>query len=126
MIIMVPVSVGELIDKITILSIKLNRIVDPEQKKNVLNEFQQLNKIAETQLTPKVGLDVLYKQLYQINEMLWDIENAKRQHEKDYNFNQEFIELARQVYKKNDVRAKIKKEINLLMCSEIIEEKQHF
>lgn len=123
---MIPVSVGELIDKITILSIKLNRIVDPEQKKNVLNEFHQLNKIAETQLKPKVGLDVLYKQLYQINEMLWDIENAKRQHEKDYNFNQEFIELARQVYKKNDVRAKIKKEINLLMGSEIIEEKQHF
>lgn len=124
MIIMAPISVGELIDKITILSIKLTRIVDDDKKKNVLSEFNQLNKIAET-LNPKVGLKTLYQELYSINSSLWDIENAKRQHEKDKCFDEKFIDLARKVYILNDERAKIKRQINELMGSSIIEEKQH-
>lgn len=124
MIIMAPISVGELIDKITILSIKLHRITDTTKKNNVLNEFKQLNAIAET-LNPKVGLKTYYQQLYQINNELFDIENNKREHERLKKFNQDFIELARKVYMLNDERARIKKEINILMGSSIIEEKQH-
>lgn len=124
MIIMAPISVGELIDKITILSLKLTRITDADKRKNVLNEFNQLNRIAET-LNPKVGLKTLYQELYQINAALWDIENGKRQHEKDQKFDEEFIELSRKVYLLNDERAKIKRRINELLGSSIIEEKQH-
>lgn len=124
MIIMAPISVGELIDKITILSIKLHRITDETKKLNVLNEFKQLNSIAE-KLNPKVGLKTYYQQLYQINISLYDIENSKREHERLKKFNQDFIELARKVYMLNDERARIKKEINILMGSSIIEEKQH-
>ena len=124
MIIMAPISIGELIDKITILSIKLTRIVDEDKKKNVLNEFNQLNKIAET-LSPKVGLKSLYQELYTINSSLWDIENSKRLHEKNKCFDDEFIDLARNVYMLNYERARVKRQINLLMGSEIIEEKQY-
>ena len=125
MIIMAPISVGELLDKITILSIKLVRITDPDKRQNVLNEFNQLNKIAESEIKPVAGLDVLYRQLYQINNSLWDIENNKRRFEKLKCFDNEFIELSRQVYLQNDIRAKIKRQINELLGSSIIEEKQH-
>lgn len=120
---MAPISVGELIDKITILSIKAERITDPRKQSNVINELVKLKEIQAELRLP--DLNDLYKQLYYVNSELWYIEDSKRQCEKDQNFGAAFIEHARNVYKKNDLRAKIKNEINLLVGSTIIEEKSY-
>lgn len=124
MIIYAPISIGELLDKLTILTIKLERIKDAEKLSNILVEHKELKKLADN-IEPTVGLSVLYNSLLQVNNQLWDIEDSKRRHEKEQLFNEEFIKLARQVYIKNDIRAKIKKEINLLMGSTIVEEKSY-
>jgi hypothetical protein len=124
MIILAPISVGELLDKLTILNIKLQRINDNDKLKNIIAEQKELKKIAD-ELPPNVGLSVLYEQLLLVNNDLWDIENAKRRHEKEQSFDEEFIQLARQVYIKNDLRARIKKEINLLTGSTLVEEKSY-
>ena len=124
MIIQAPISVGELLDKLTILSIKMQRIKDIDKLTNVMLEQKELKALADTLPAP-VGLDVLYKQLFQVNNELWDIEDAKRKHEKEQRFDDEFIWLARQVYLRNDYRAKIKKEINILLGSTIVEEKSY-
>ena len=124
MIIMAPISVGELIDKITILTIKIARINDPIKLENVTKELVKLRAIAD-ELTAPLELSVYYKQLLMVNQDLWDIEDSKRKHEKEQRFDDEFIELARQVYLKNDRRAELKKKINLLMGSTIIEEKSY-
>ena len=119
-----PISVGELIDKITILTIKIARLNDPLKIENVTKELIQLRAIAD-KLTAPLELNVYYKQLLMVNQDLWDIEDSKRKHEKEQKFDDEFIQLARQVYLKNDHRAELKKKINLLMGSEIIEEKSY-
>lgn len=124
MIIYAPVSVGELLDKLTILTIKMQRINDTDKLNNVMNEFKELKSLADN-ISVTVGLDVLYKQLLAVNEELWDIEDSKRKHEKEQRFDEDFIWLARQVYIKNDYRAKLKREINLLVGSAIIEEKSY-
>lgn len=124
MIIYAPISVGELLDKLTILNIKMQRIKDIDKLTNVMNEQKELKALAD-KLDAPVGLDILYKQLLSVNDELWDIEDSKRRHEKEQRFDEEFIWLARQVYMKNDLRAKIKKEINLLMGSTIVEEKSY-
>lgn len=124
MIIQAPISVGELLDKLTILNIKMQRIKDIDKLTNVMLEQKELKALAD-KLPAPVGLDVLYKQLFQVNNELWDIEDAKRKHEKEQRFDEEFIWLARQVYLKNDYRAKLKKDINLLLGSTIIEEKSY-
>lgn len=124
MIIMAPISVGELLDKITILTIKIARITDPLKVENVTKELVQLRAIAD-ELTVPLELNVYYKQLLMVNQDLWDIEDSKRKHEKEQRFDDEFIRLARQVYLKNDYRAELKKKINLLMGSTIIEEKSY-
>ena len=124
MIILAPISVGELLDKLTILNIKMQRIVDKEKLSNVINEHKELKILADKLDTP-IGLNVLYDQLFQVNNELWDIEDSKRRHEREQRFDEQFIQLARQVYLKNDLRAKIKKEINLLMGSSIIEVKSY-
>jgi len=124
MIIMAPISVGELIDKITILTIKIARISDPLKLENITKELVQLRAIAD-ELTVPLELSVYYKQLLMVNQDLWDIEDSKRKHEKEQRFDDEFIQLARQVYLKNDYRAELKKKINLLMGSIIIEEKSY-
>lgn len=120
---MAPISVGELIDKITILSIKAERITEPTKQANVINELVKLKEIQSELKLPNLG--DLYKQLYFVNSELWFIEDSKRQCEKDQNFGPDFIEHARNVYKKNDLRAKIKNEINKLVGSSIIEEKSY-
>jgi hypothetical protein len=122
--IMAPISIGELLDKITILSIKVERIVDESKRENAFKELIQLKAIAD-EINPVIGLPVLYDQLLQVNSELWDIENKKRNHEKLQLFNDEFIQLARNVYIKNDIRAKIKRDINVLLGSSIIEEKSY-
>lgn len=124
MIIYAPISIGELLDKLTILNIKMQRINDKDKLANILIEHKELKELAD-KLEPKLGLNVLYMQLYNVNNELWDIEDSKRQHEKDQIFDDDFIWLARQVYKKNDLRASLKKEINKLMGSTIIEEKSY-
>lgn len=124
MIIMAPISIGELIDKITILTIKVAKITDPLKIENVIKELIQLRAIAD-KLEAPLELNVYYTQLLMVNQDLWDIEDKKRDHEKRQLFNDEFIQLARNVYIKNDIRAKIKRDINVLLGSLIIEEKSY-
>ena len=124
MIIMAPISIGELLDKITILTIKIARIPDPLKIENVIKELIQLRAIAD-KLEAPLELNVYYTQLLMVNQDLWDIEDKKRKHEKEQIFDDAFIQLARQVYLKNDIRAKIKHDINVLLGSSIIEEKSY-
>jgi hypothetical protein len=121
---MAPISIGELIDKITILTIKVAKINDPLKIENVIKELIQLRAIAD-KLEAPIELNVYYTQLLMVNQDLWDIEDKKRDHEKRQLFNDEFIQLARNVYIKNDIRAKIKRDINVLLGSSIIEEKSY-
>ncbi len=117
----VPVSVGEVIDKITILEIKAERITDPAKLANVEKELAVLKPIEAKY--PEVAFYKL--RLKAINESLWDIEDAIRVRERDQSFGEEFIDLARSVYFTNDKRAEIKKQINTVVGSEIVEEKSY-
>lgn len=127
--IMAPISVGELLDKITILQIKSNRIRDAAKLVNVGHELDQLWQVYHTLYNQfnasPVGLSALIDALTKVNNELWDIENYKRSCEQDQSFGVAFIDAARQVYLKNDERARIKREINLLAGSTIVEEKCH-
>ena len=119
----IEVSNGEIVDKITILEIKLEKIKNPEKLQNVKKEYDLL-KVCLTD----IGLDSdhhLYKQLKEVNLKLWDIEDLLRIKEQKKVFDAEFIELARSVYFTNDVRAEIKKEINNLLGSNLFEEKEY-
>ena len=121
--VMIPVSVGELIDKITILRIKAQLIIGLEKLKNIEQELQLLEKVRDNTDLP--DLDLLEQELYKVNRQLWDIENYKRTCEQTGNFDLLFIEAARNVYLKNDLRAQIKKQINTLAGSTIVEEKSY-
>jgi len=120
-----PISVGELLDKVTILEIKQEKISDPEKLKNVQHELSLLETICEQEalLSP----DVLKKKqaLKTVNLRLWAIEDDIRIKEKKSEFDDEFIQLARSVYFENDDRADIKKQINLMTGSALIEEKSY-
>ena len=122
----IPVSVGELLDKITILEIKKSNIDDLEKLAHIETELSALLSIKNNNIKHNNKLDDLIKQLKKVNAELWDIENLKRNHERLKIFDEEFISLARQVYIKNDIRAQLKKEINVLTNSEIVETKSHF
>ena len=115
-----PISIGELVDKITILEIKKNKLQNSKLE-NVLKELSFLRKLMEKHQI-KIT-DDLFTQLKEINLTLWNIEDQIRIKEKNKEFDNTFIELARSVYFKNDKRAEIKKSINLLSNSEITEEK---
>ena len=123
--IMTEIGSGELIDKITILEIKSDRISDLEKLKNVAHELSVLSATRDAHLSGIDGLGHLAKQLKAINEALWKIEDDIRACEAKKDFGQEFIDLARAVYITNDKRAAIKKEINLLTGATIIEEKSY-
>ena len=122
----VEISIGELLDKISILEIKLLNIKDEEKSKNVYKELQTLNPYFQD-LLDEYGLKIknLYIKLSNINKALWDIEDAIREKEASEEFDEEFVELARGVYITNDQRAAVKKEINLLTKSELVEEKSY-
>jgi hypothetical protein len=121
----VPVSWGELIDKITILEIKEQRLSSPQAVANVRNELAVLSRaVAELKSTP-AALDPLKQKLKAINEKLWEVEDAIRAKEAAKTFDPKFIELARAVYVHNDERARIKREINELLKSGLVEEKQY-
>ncbi|MBT2116720.1 hypothetical protein KK141_06110 [Dyella sp. LX-66] len=123
--ILVPVSYGELIDKITILEIKSKQMTDPAKLANVRNELDQLN--ATWAAHPAAATDIADERarLLAVNETLWDIEDRIRLKEKAQAFDQEFIELARAVYFRNDERAAVKREINLKLGSQLVEEKSY-
>ena len=124
--ILAEISVGELYDKITILNIKLNKINDPNKLKNIKIELdaliEQSNKLT---LKDDETLRKNIQKLQDINEELWDIENTKRECEANKEFGEIFIKISRDVHFKNDIRAQIKKEINLLTDSIIVEEKEY-
>ena len=124
--VLAEISVGELVDKITILNIKTKKIEDKQKLKNILKELNTLNEQAtKIDISDKLLLDDQVKKLQSINEELWDIENFKRECEANKDFGENFIKLSRDVHFKNDIRAEIKKEINLLSNSIIVEEKEY-
>ena len=119
----VEVSNGEIVDKISILLIKMEKIKDSDKINNVDKELKQLLPYLD-----EIGIDIedeLFKKLKKMNLKLWDIEDRLRKLESQKKFNGEFIELARQVYYTNDLRATIKKEININTGSKLIEEKSY-
>ena len=124
--ILAEISVGELFDKITILKIKTQKIQDSEKLTNIKNELNFLNNQASNiNVKDQESLNKNITKLQSINEELWDIENYKRECEANKDFGEKFIELSRDVHFKNDIRAQIKKEINLLTESIIVEEKEY-
>jgi len=121
----VPVSVGELVDKLTILDIKVERIADDAKRANVAHEQALLRETVAREVPASPELDGLVAALKQANEALWDIEDEIRDLERNRDFGARFVELARAVYITNDRRAAIKKEVNLLVGSDIVEEKSY-
>ena len=121
----VEISWGELIDKITILEIKEQRLTSPAAVANVREELAALNRAAATLKPVPAALGVLQQELKSINEALWDIENRVRAKEAAKSFDPQFIELTRSVYLNNDKRALIKRRINELLNSGLVEEKQY-
>ena len=120
----VEVSWGELVDKLTILEIKERKLSSPDAVANVRRELVALNKVLNGLKRPE-GFDALKQGLTAVNESLWVIEDKIRAKEAASLFDPEFIELARSVYFNNDKRAGLKREINLLLKSDLIEEKQY-
>lgn len=121
---LIEVSWGELIDKATILELKVERLSAPAAVDNVRRELAVLNEVIDTLQAPD-ALDALKRRLAGINATLWEIEDEIRGKEAAGAFDARFIELARAVYINNDQRAAIKREINLLLNSDLIEEKQY-
>jgi hypothetical protein len=120
----IEVSHGEIVDKLTILQIKKENITDPIKLDNIVKEYDYLLSVVENDL----GISTLspeYLELLSINKELWIIEDDIRDKERNKKFDDEFIKLARSVYYTNDVRAKIKKEINLKYSSGFVEEKSY-
>ena len=123
--IIVEVSIGELLDKISILEIKQEKIKDPEKLKFINNEHSILKSQLRKNVISNEKLDGLYQSLKEINAKLWTIEDNKRQCEKDKDFGEKFIKLSRDVHFLNDERAKIKLEINNHTGSAIKEIKEY-
>jgi len=123
--ILTPVSVGELIDKITILEIKAERIESPDKRANVVRELADLVAVAAPLLAAHVRLAALKHELRAINQRMWDIQDGLRAHELAQIFDAEFITLARGVYQTNGERVALKSEINRLLGSRLVEEKQY-
>ena len=123
--IIIEVSTGEILDKISILEIKLEKIKDPEKLKFITKEHSILKKQLENNVKSDDKLDNLFQSLKKINSKLWIIEDDKRQCEKDKNFGDKFVKLSRDVHFLNDDRAKIKLEINNLTGSLIKEIKEY-
>ncbi|WP_114240009.1 DUF6165 family protein [Dyella sp. C9] len=123
--IQVPVSYGELIDKITILEIKSRQISDAAKLANVRTELDLLNATWAAHPASRTDIAAERARLLAVNEALWDIEDRIRLKEKAQAFDAEFIELARSVYFQNDERAAVKREINVKLGSQLVEEKSY-
>jgi len=124
-IIQVPVSPGEVLDKITILEIKSERISDPGKVANVRRELELLLETWQRSVDQDETVHRIHAELKAINEALWEIEDDIRDKERAKQFDQRFIELARSVYVTNDQRANAKKALNIHLGSEIVEEKSY-
>ena len=123
--ILVEVSVGELLDKISILEIKKDKVKDQEKLKFIINEHEILKEQLDKNIKTDEKINKLYQSLKKINAKLWVIEDDKRQCEKESDFGEKFIKLSRDVHFLNDDRAKIKLEINNLTGSKIKEIKEY-
>ena len=119
------ISCGELIDKITILKIKAQHITDPEKLKNVCTELEILQNTCNVCINDYEAIAGLQEKLQEINQALWDIEDAIRVKERKKEFDDEFIQIARSVYITNDQRCMIKKEIDKVLGSRLTEEKSY-
>ena len=120
----IEVSIGEIVDKLTILDIKMTNIFDPEKLRNISKEYGYLKDVVEEDLGIPTTSDE-YIKLLNINKELWDIEDDIRDKERNQEFDNKFIDLARAVYITNDKRAEAKKEINLKFGSNFVEEKSY-
>lgn len=120
-----PVSPGELLDKISILEIKSERIADADKRANVERELDLLTGLWHATSLETADVTAKRTELKRINETLWEIEDALRECERGGDFSERFVELARAVYRTNDRRAEIKREINQLLGSNIVEEKSY-
>jgi hypothetical protein len=120
----VEISNGELLDKFSILEIKMGNITDPSKLTNIENEYRELTSDC-TDLLRNSTISSLYAELKSINQKLWVVEDDIRECERRKDFDQEFISLAREVYFTNDERARVKKEINLASGSSLVEEKSY-
>lgn len=120
----VEISDGELLDKISILHIKSERISDESKLRNIRTEYQALTQIG-AKLLEDEQVSILYNRVKEVNETLWDLEDNIRMKEKAKAFDEEFIKFAREIYRTNDRRAEVKKEINLLTGSLFVEEKSY-
>lgn len=119
----IKVSIGEIIDKFIILAIKKERIYDKEKSKHIMYEYYYLEEIIQNLHFDTTSID--YKELYEVNLLLWDIEDKIRDKDRKKEFDSEFVKLARNVYIFNDKRVEIKRKINLTYKSEIVEEKSY-
>ena len=117
----IEVSIGEIVDKITILTLKIDKILDEDKSKNIFNELTYLASVCPNDILESD----LAEQLFETNEKLWEVEDKLRDCERLKIFDSYFIKLARSVYKLNDKRASVKKKINLLHSSEFVEEKSY-
>ena len=123
--ILIEVAPGELIDKLTILEIKQANIADPAKRRNIDHEYAVLQQALAQSVPPVPGLDALTAALKAVNQELWRIEDEIRDHERAGDFGAGFIALARAVYHTNDRRAALKRRINELLDSPILEEKSY-
>ena len=123
--ILIPVSPGELLDKITILEIKSERIESVENRSNDSKELGMLNKVWADMIRDDADITAMRIELKSINETLWEIEDDIRKEEYNKQFGERFVELARSVYITNDQRSDVKKRINIQLKSEIVEEKSY-
>jgi hypothetical protein len=121
---LVPVSAGELLDKISILAIKVERIADPTKRSIAAFELDLLREVRSEQVDETDRIADLYRRLVEVNERLWEIEDRIRVKEHDGRFDDEFVTLARSVYQTNDLRAELKREINAELGSRIAEVKE--
>ena len=123
--ILIEISEGELLDKISILEIKLNKIKNPNLLKEVEKEYETLNGLKKKNINFSKEIENLYLELKETNIKIWQIENDKRLCEKNSDFSEKFIKISRDEYFANDRRAKIKSKINILLDSNIKEVKEH-
>ena len=123
--ILTEISAGELLDKLSILEIKLNKIKNPALLQEIKKDYNIINEAKNKNINSSDEINVLYIDLKKINEQLWEIEDKIRLCEKNSDFKDKFIQLARDVYLKNDKRSKIKLEINKILGSNIKEVKQY-
>ena len=123
--ILTEISQGELLDKISILEIKMDKVKDKNSQEEIKKEYKILKKIQNSTIELKDSVQDLFQSIKNVNKLLWDIEDKLRIFEKKKDFGENFIELARGVYFNNDKRAKLKNQINMLLKSNFKEVKQY-